>query len=75
MESGGEAVQAAGERDLKTIGEEGDEDVGLDALLVPVKDRTDREVAFQGFERFLHGDELYVVLPELGGIVVGQVGA
>src|SRR5271166_724496 len=35
----------------------------------------DREVAFQGFERFLHGDELNVVLPEFRRIVAGQIGA
>jgi hypothetical protein len=37
-EAGSETVQPARERDLKTIGEEGDEDVRFDALLVVMGD-------------------------------------
>ena len=59
---------------MKTIGEEGDEDVGFDALLVVMEDGTNRQVAFEVFERLFHRHELNVVLPEFGGIIVGQIG-
>ena len=48
----GEVVQAAGQGDLQAIGEEGDEDVGFDTLLVLMEDRADREVALEVPESF-----------------------
>ena len=38
-------IQAPRQRDVQAIGQEGDEDVGLDACLELVKDRPDRQVA------------------------------
>src|SRR5580704_10683805 len=70
-----ETMQAPGERDLKTIGEEGDEDVRLDPRLTLMKDRTNGQIALQGLERLLHRDELNVILPEKRGIALGQIGA
>jgi len=43
--AGWEGVQAAGQGDVQAVGEEGDEDVGFDALLVLVEDGADGEVA------------------------------
>ena len=63
-EAGSEAMQTAGQGDLQAVGEKGDEDVGFDAPLVAMKDRPDRQVAFEGLKRLLHRDELNVVLPE-----------
>jgi hypothetical protein len=44
---GGERAQALLEGDLPTVGEEGDEDVGLDALVGLVIDRPHREVVLE----------------------------
>jgi hypothetical protein len=41
------------EGDVQAVGEEGDEDVGLDARRLLVVDRPDGEVALQGSKRFL----------------------
>jgi hypothetical protein len=38
-------MQAPRQRDVQAIGQEGNEDVGLDARLALVKDRPDREIA------------------------------
>ena len=46
-------MQAPRESDVQAIGQEGDEDVRLDASLELVKDRPDREIAFEVFERLL----------------------
>ena len=52
-EAGGECGEPTGERDLKTVGEEGDEDVSFDALVVVMEDGTDRQVALEVLERLL----------------------
>jgi hypothetical protein len=41
-------MQAPRQRDVQAIGQEGNEDVRLDAGLELVKDRPDREVPFEG---------------------------
>ena len=56
-------IQAAFERDMQAIGEEGDEDMRLDPLLLLVEDRADGEIAFEGLERLLHPNELQIVGP------------
>jgi hypothetical protein len=38
-------MQAPRQRDMQAVGQEGDEDVGLDASLELMKDRPDREIA------------------------------
>ena len=48
---------------------------GFNSTLVLVEDRTDCQVAFEIAEGFFDGDELDVVLPQLGGIVAGKIGA
>jgi hypothetical protein len=58
-----QGVQAAVERDVEAIGEEGDEDVRLDARCVLVKDRPNGEVALEVLERLLDADELQVQAP------------
>jgi hypothetical protein len=62
-QSRGQGMESAREGDLKAIGEEGDEDMGLDALFVMMEDRADRQVALQVLEGLLDGDELNVILP------------
>ena len=47
----------------------------LDAPLVLVEDRPDGEVAFEVLEGLLHPDELEIIVPQLGRIVFGEVGA
>jgi hypothetical protein len=60
---------------VQAIGHEGDEDVGLDAALELVVDRTEVEVVLQRLEGGLDLDELDVEAPEVGGIAAAQVGA
>jgi hypothetical protein len=74
-QAGSQGVQAAAQSDVQAVGEKGDEDVGFDPLLVLVEDRSDGEVALEVLESLFDGDELDIVLPEQGGIVVGEIGA
>jgi hypothetical protein len=60
---------------VQAVGEKGNKDMRLDALLVPMEDRTDRQIALERLERFFDGDQLQVVLPELAWIGLGQVRA
>jgi hypothetical protein len=52
-QSRGERTQALLERDLQAVGEEGDEDVRLDAILVLMMDGSDGKIAFELLERLL----------------------
>src|SRR5260370_28684504 len=70
-----QGVEAAAERDVEAIGEEGDEDMRLDPRLVLVKDRPDGEVTFEVLERLLDADKLEVEAPQPRRIVVGEIGA
>src|ERR1700726_963938 len=70
-----QSMQAALQRDLQTIGQERDEDVGFDPALLVVEDRPYRQIALQVLERLFDGNELRVELPQQRGIVLGQVGA
>jgi hypothetical protein len=67
-------MQAALQRDLQTIGQERNEDVGFDSALFLMEDRADRQVAFQVLECLFDGNELRMVLPQQRGIVLGEVG-
>ncbi len=71
----GERMQAALERDVQATGQKRDEDVGLDPLLILMEDRSDGEIALEVLERLLDRGELQIVAPQLGGIVLGEVGA
>jgi hypothetical protein len=57
---------------VQAIRHEGDEDMCLDALLVLMVDRSDRQVALQILERRLEFGQLQVELPELRRIGIGQ---
>jgi hypothetical protein len=67
-------MQATVQRDLQTVGQERDENVGFDSALFLMEDRADRQVAFQIFERLFHRNELGIVLPQQRGVVLGEVG-
>jgi hypothetical protein len=56
-------MQAPGERDVQAIGQEGNEDVRLDASLELVKDRPDREIAFEVLERLLDRNQQQIMAP------------
>src|ERR1039457_5106208 len=43
---------------VQAVGQEGDEDVRLDAFFFLRKDRPDRQIALERFERFLDSDQL-----------------
>ena len=74
-ESGGARAGALLQRHMQAIGDEGDKDVGFDAFVGLMIDRADREVVFEFFECLLDLGEPDVVLPQGGGVFVGQVGA
>ena len=60
-------VQAPRQGDVQAIGQEGDEDVSLDAGLELVKDRPDREIAFEVLERLLDRDQQQIMAACSGG--------
>ena len=74
-EPGRESMKATGQGDVDAVSQKGDENVGFNSALVLVEERADCQVAFEIAEGFFDGDELDVVLPQLGGIVVGEIGA
>src|SRR5947209_20540962 len=58
-----------------TIGQEGDEDVRLDARLELVKDRPDRHVALEVLERLLDRHQQQIMAPQLSGVFLEEIGA
>ena len=59
-----QGMEAPAECDMEAVGEEGDEDMRLDARGMLVKDRPDSEVAFEVLERLLDADKAN---KEIGG--------
>jgi hypothetical protein len=51
------------QRDVKAVGEEGDEDMRFDAMLKLVVDRAELQIVLEIFERGLDLDELDIELP------------
>src|SRR5271157_2083944 len=68
-------AQALFQRHLKAIGEEGHEDVRLDALVRLMIDGPDGEIALQLLERLLHFGELDVEGPQLRRGLSYEIGA
>jgi hypothetical protein len=62
-EASGERFEAGAQRDVKAVGDERDEDVGLDALLEVMLDRAQAEVILEVLEGGLDLDQLDVELP------------
>jgi hypothetical protein len=60
-------MQAPRKSDVQAIGQEGDEDVRLDAGLELVKDPPDRQVAFEVFEGLRDRDQQQIMAPLLAG--------
>jgi hypothetical protein len=58
---------------LQTVGEEGDEDVGLDALVGLVIDRPHREVVLEFLEGLLDLGQLQVIAPQRGRVLGGEI--
>ena len=70
-----QGVQAPRQRDVQAIGQEGDEDVRLDARLALMEDRPDGEIAFEVLERLFDRDQPQVMAPQLGRVFLDEVGA
>ena len=64
----GERAESGAQRDVQTIGQEGDDAMRFDPLLQLVVDRSQSEIVLEGFERRLDLDQLNVELPQLGGV-------
>ena len=60
---------------VQAIRQEGQENVRFDPILPLVINRSQRQVAFEVPEGFLHLRELHVELPEPRRLITGQVGA
>jgi hypothetical protein len=58
---------------LQAVGTEGNEDVGLDALLALIVNGADRQVAFDVFERFFDLGELGVEFPKFYRHLFAQI--
>src|SRR5262249_25026752 len=67
-------VQAPPQRDVQAIRQEGNKDVGLDARLELVKDRPDRQIAFEVLECLLDRHQQQIMTPQLGRILFDAVG-
>ena len=72
---GRQSMQSPRKGDVQAIGQEGDEEVRLNAGLELVKDRPDRQVAFEVLERLLDRNQQQVVAPQLGRVFLDEVGA
>jgi hypothetical protein len=62
-EAGGQRLELGAQRDVQTIGQEGDEDVRFDAVLKLVIDRPELQIVLEILERSLDLDELDIELP------------
>ena len=74
-EAGCQRLELAVQRDVKAVGQEGDEDVRLDAVLKLVVDRAEFQIVLEILERGLDLDELDIELPQMGGLSGAQIGA
>lgn len=74
-ESAGPGFEAGLEGDLKTVGQEGDKDVGFDPFLTLVVDGPDGQIAFEFLEGLFDLCELQVIFPKFGRVVPVQIGA
>ena len=70
-----QCMQATLQRDLQTISQERNEDMGFDPVLILMEDRPYRQISFQVLECLFHRNELGIVLPQQRGVVLGEVGA
>src|SRR6201981_3997776 len=60
---------------MQAIGQEGDEDMRLDARFALMIDRAQPQIVFQVLEGGLDLDELDVEPPQLGRVLAAQIGA
>src|SRR5262249_14085571 len=65
-----QSLEAGTERDVETIGHEGDEDVSLNSMFQLVMDGAEREIVFESLKGSLHFDELDIELPEFGRVAI-----
>src|SRR6202790_4671533 len=74
-EAGGQRREPRAQRDVQAIGQEGDEDMRLDALLELMVDRAQLQIVLQGLEGCLDLDELDIEPPQLSRVLAAQIGA
>src|SRR5580704_15665197 len=73
--AGSQWLEPRAQRDVQAIGQEGDEDMRLDALFELVIDWTQLQIVLEVLERRLDFDELNVESPQLGRITSGEIAA
>src|SRR5215471_19268969 len=74
-EAGGQRLELSAQRDVKAIGQEGDEDVRFDAVLKLMVDRAELQIVLEILERGLDLDELDIELPQMSRLSGAQIGA
>jgi len=74
-ESWGQRSQAGTQRDVETVGQEGDENVSFDAVFELMINGTKTQIALEVLEGRLDFGQLDVKLPQFGGIASTEVGA
>ena len=73
-EPGGQCSQPLLQRDIQTVGKKGHEDVRLDAWILLMVDRPDREITLQVSKGCLDLRQLDVTLPQDCRILTREVG-
>ena len=63
----GQIAQAPPQRDVQTVGQKGDENVGFDPMLQLMVDGAQGQVVFEVFEGGFHFGQLNVKLPQFLG--------
>jgi hypothetical protein len=70
----GEILEPMTQRHVQAVGEKGDENMRFNTPLFLMKDWPDRQIAFECFERLFDRHQPQIILPEFGGIGLGEIG-
>src|SRR5271170_122796 len=74
-EAGRQRLEPCTQRDVQAVGQEGDEDMRLDAVLELMMDRAQVQIVLHGLEGGLDLDELDIEPPQLRRLPPGEIGA
>lgn len=74
-ESTRHTAQPRPQRDMQTVGDEGNKDVRFDAMFQLMVDGAQRKIVFEVFKRRLDLDQLDIKLPQLSGLFAAKIAA